>query len=140
MHCASFLPLALLFPFMPSLAHATGNPADEARLEYLRGPGAESCPGRGAQPGADKFICGADSIDAGAGVTKPGAQASKPGAQASKPGAQVSKHGAQVSKPGAQVSKHGAGRYPTRNAAESFVTGTDAVLARLASRAGTRAP
>lgn len=114
MHCASFLPLALLFPFMPSLAHATGNPADEARLEYLRSPGAESCRtalDRGAQPGADKFICGADSIDAGAGVSKPGAQASKPGAQ--------------VSKTGAQVSKHGAGRYPTRNAASSPRSGSD---------------
>ena len=39
------LALGLSLLLIPTLAQAAGNPADEARLEYLRGPGAESCPG-----------------------------------------------------------------------------------------------
>jgi hypothetical protein len=41
---ASAIVLSLV-SLVPTLAHAASQPADEARLEYLRGPGAESCPG-----------------------------------------------------------------------------------------------
>jgi hypothetical protein len=67
MHPARSLPLALGLSalLLPSLAHAAGNPADEARLEYLRGPGAESCPGEEAlRNGVAAQMGGADPFTA----------------------------------------------------------------------------
>jgi hypothetical protein len=67
MHPARSFPLALGLSvlFLPSLAHAAGNPADEARLEYLRGPGAESCPGEEAlRNGVAAQMGGADPFTA----------------------------------------------------------------------------
>lgn len=62
---ARFLLLALLLPVAPTLAYAAGNPADEARLEYLRGPGAESCPGEeGLRDGVAAQMGGADPFTA----------------------------------------------------------------------------
>ncbi len=50
---------------MPSLAQAAGNRDDEARLEYLRGPGAESCPGDEAlRDGVAAQMGGADPFTA----------------------------------------------------------------------------
>jgi hypothetical protein len=59
------LALGLSFLLLPSPAHAAGNPADEARLEYLRGPGAESCPGEEAlRDGVAAQMGGADPFTA----------------------------------------------------------------------------
>jgi hypothetical protein len=66
MPLARFLPFAILVAFSPSVARAAGNPADEARLEYLRGPGAESCPGEEAlRDGVAAQMGGADPFTAG---------------------------------------------------------------------------